>query len=79
MLRLIFLNLLALFGYQVEPAPARLGKKLTTREKINKWVRKHEYELLIVIIFLMMVLFVLAIFMFVPPMDVWNNHFNEVI
>ena len=49
MLRLIFLNLLALFGYQVEPAPARLGKKLTTREKINKWVRKHEYELLIVI------------------------------
>ena len=78
MLRLIFLNLLALFGYQ-EPAPARLDKKLTIREKINQWMRKHEYELLIVIIFLMMVLFVLAIFMFVPPMDVWNNHFNEVI
>ena len=79
MFRLIFLSLLALFGYQIEPAQARLNKKLTTREKINKWVRKHEYELLIVFIVMMMILFVLAIFMFVPPMDVWNNHFNEVI
>ncbi|MBQ2651930.1 MAG: hypothetical protein IJF83_00090 [Methanobrevibacter sp.] len=59
--------------------PARLGKKLTLNEKISLWFQRHEYEFLLLGLFIVMVLFVLAVFIFVPPMDMWNNHFNEVI
>lgn len=79
MFRLIFLTLLALFGYQVEPTPARLNKKLTTREKINLWVYRHQYELLLLLTVMVMIVFVLALVMFFPAMDGYNNRFQEVI
>lgn len=68
-----------LFGFKVYREPVRLNKKLTFREKINMWCNVHQPELLLVIIFWMMVTFVLAVLIFVPPMDMWNNHFQEVI
>lgn len=79
MFRLIFLALLALFGYQVEPTPARLNRKLTNREKINLWVCRHQYELLLLLTILVMAVFVLALVMFFPAMDNYNNRFQEVI
>lgn len=79
MLQLILMVLLNLFGYDVAPQPVRLGKKLTLKQKFENWVWEHEYELLVVFIVLMMILFVLVVFMIVPVMDPYNNHFNEVI
>ena len=79
MFRLIFLSLLALFGYQVEPAPARLNKKLTWREKLNIWVYNHQYELLLLITVMVMMVLVLALVMFFPAMDGYNNRFQDVI
>lgn len=65
--------LLNLFGYHTSPGPVRL------QEKIMAWVRIHELELLFIIIIAMMIILVLAILMFFPAMDVWNNRFEEVI
>ena len=79
MLQLILMVLLNLFGYDVPPQPVRLNKKLSLREKIQNWVKRHEFELLVIFIVLMMIVFVLVVFMCVPPMDPYNNHFNEVI
>lgn len=78
-LKLLFLSLINLLGFKLYPEPRRLNKKLTLREKINKWAYVHEYELLVIITILMMVVFVLVAFAVVPPMDLWNNHFQEVI
>lgn len=77
--KLIFLTLLALFGYRVEPTPARLNRKLSNREKINLWVYRHQYELLLLLTILVIVVFVLALIMFFPAMDNYNNRFQEVI
>ncbi|MBQ6350242.1 MAG: hypothetical protein IJI42_04870 [Methanobrevibacter sp.] len=78
-LKLLFLSLINLLGFKLYPEPRRLNKKLTLREKINEWAYVHEYELLLIITILMMVVFVLVAFAVVPPMDLWNNHFQEVI
>lgn len=78
-LKLLFLSLINLLGFKLYPEPRRLNKKLTLREKINEWAYVHEYELLVIITILMMVVFVLVAFAVVPPMDLWNNHFQEVI
>lgn len=75
----LFLSLVNLLGFKLYPEPARLNKKLTLREKINEWAYVHEGELLLIITVLMMVVFVLVAFAVVPPMDLWNNHFQEMI
>ncbi len=77
MLRVILL-LLNLFGYNSQ-SPVRLQKKLTWTEKISIWAEVHEYELLLIITILMIVVFVLVAFAVVPPLDLWNNHLQEVI
>lgn len=77
MFHLIQLVLLNALGFNSEPA--RLGRKLSLREKIELFAYRHEYELLLIITILMMVVFVLAVFALVPPMDLWNNHFDGVI
>ena len=81
MLRIIQLILLMILGYNTNNIrPVRsLHKKLSLKEKIDLWMYKHQYELLLLTIILMMILFVVVIFMVVPPMDAWNNHFDEVI
>lgn len=79
MLRLILISLLNLFSYNVTPEPVRLQKKLSYNEKIRVWYCKHEMELLVILIFVMMIVFVWTVFTFVPSMDMWNNHFEEVI
>ena len=78
MLRVILLVLLNLFGYNSQN-PVRLQKKLTWNEKIHIWAEVHEYELLFIITILMIVVFVLTVFALVPPLDLWNNHLQEVI
>ena len=78
MFRLILIVLLNLFGYNIHE-PVRLEKKVPLKEKINTWAEVHQYELLLIITILMMVIFVIVVFACVPPMDMWNNHFNEVI
>ena len=80
MIKLILLILLNMFGFNFNKnEPTRLEKKLTFREKVNRWTYIHQYELLLIITILMMVIFVIVAFAVVPPMDAWNNHFNEVI
>ncbi len=79
MFRLILLALLALFGYQVEPTPARLNRKLTIREKIKLWFHNHKYELLLLFAIIAMIVFVIALVKFFPAMDGYNNRFQEVI
>lgn len=71
--------LFSLFGYNTPTEPVRLQKKLTLTEKINEWLKIHEPELLVILIIVMMIVFVWAVFTFVPAMDMWNNHFQEVI
>lgn len=71
--------LLNIFGYNTNPEPVRLQKKLTLTEKIRAWVKLHEPELLVILIIVMMIVFVWTVFTFVPAMDMWNNHFQEVI
>lgn len=78
MLRVILLVLLNLFGYNSQ-SPVRLQKKVPWNEKIQIWAEVHEYELLLIITILMIVVFVLVVFALVPPLDMWNNHLQEVI
>ena len=78
MFRIILLVLLNLFGFSMRE-PARLEKKVTFRQKVDRWAYIHQYELLLIITILMMVIFVIVAFAVVPPMDVWNNHLQEVI
>lgn len=78
MFRIILLVLLNLFGFSMRE-PARLEKKVTFRQKVDRWAYIHQYELLLIITILMMVVFVLVAFAVVPPMDIWNNHLDKVI
>lgn len=73
------LSIINLLGFRVNSEPARLYRKPTLEEKINYWVYRHQFELLLIITILMIIIFVLVVFAVVPPMDIWNNHFNEVI
>lgn len=75
-LLVLFINLL---GFRLNSEPPRLHKKESWRVKINRWAYVHEYELVLIITILSIVVFVLVAFALVPPMDMWNNHFNEVI
>lgn len=79
MVQLVLLILLNSLGFHNEAPKARLGRKLTLREKLVLFSYNHEYELLFIITILMMVTFVLVVFAVVPPMDLWNNHFEEMI
>lgn len=79
MVQLVLLILLNFLGFHNEAPKARLGKKLTLREKIELFSYKYEYELLFIITILMLVTFVLVVFAVVPPMDPYHNHFEEMI
>lgn len=74
----IILVLLNLLGFQIR-TPGPLDRKVTFKERVNEWAEIHQYELLLIITILMMVIFVIVVFALVPPMDMWNNHLNEVI
>lgn len=78
-LQLILLVFLNLFEPEYN-RPVRLEKKLTLTEKLNNWIYRHYYELLFLIIFMMLVIFALAIFYFVGPVESGNyyNHIQEV-
>lgn len=78
-LLIVWLSLINILGFRVQSEPVRLQKKESRRYKINRWAYIHQYELLIIITVLMMVIFVLVAFAVVPPMDAWNNHFEEMI
>ncbi|WP_296894321.1 hypothetical protein [uncultured Methanobrevibacter sp.] len=75
---LLLLSIFNLLGFKSNE-PQKLHKKESMRVKINRWAYVHQYELLLIITVLMMVIFVLVAFAVVPPMDLWNNHFEEVI
>lgn len=77
LLNILLVSLFNLLGLYNEPP--RLNKKETIGERINRWAYIHQYELLLIITILMMVVFVLVVFAVVPPLDMWNNHFHEVI
>lgn len=77
-IRLILITLLAFLGYNLEPQPARLGKKLTLREKINCWVYLHRYELLLVITVMMMIVFALVVFLAIGSATESGNMYNHI-
>lgn len=79
MFRIILLTLINLFG--LTPQPVRLAKKLTFNEKVNLWFDMHLYELLLIIMITVMIIFVLAILVTIPGTEsgVYYNKFNGVI
>ena len=77
-IRLILITLLAFLGYSLEPQPARLGKKLTLREKINCWVYIHRYELLLLITVMMMIVFALVVFLAIGSATESGNMYNHI-
>lgn len=79
MIRMLMFILLNSLGFYIEPPKARLGKKYSLKEKIEIFAYNHEYELLLIITILMIITFALVVFTVVPPMDLWNNHFEEMI
>ena len=79
MFRIILLSLLTLLGVQFTPQPVRLQKKLSFNEKLRVWYCRHEWELLFLLILSAIIIFAVAVITLCPPMDMWNNHFQEVI
>ena len=80
--QLLLVTLLALFGYNVGPQPARLQKKLTLREKLDCWVYIHRYEILFVITIIVMVTCGVVCFLLIgSATDSGNvyNHMQDVI
>lgn len=77
-LRFILITLLAFLGYNLEPQPARLGRKLTLREKINCWVYIHRYELLLLITVMMMIVFALVVFLAIGSATESGNMYNHI-
>lgn len=77
----ILLIFLTLLGFNTVNEPARLYKKYTFRERVNYWVYKHQYELLLIITILSMVIFALVLFLVFAPVEsgVYYNHIHEVI
>lgn len=76
--QLLLVTLLALFGYNIEPQPARLQRKLTLREKINCWTYKHRYEILFVIAIIAMITFVLVVFLVIGSATESGNVYNHM-
>lgn len=61
--------------------PARLGKKISKRERIKKWFQKHKMPFVIAGIFLALIVFAILIFIFAPGTESgnWYNGFKGVI
>ena len=81
-IQFFLITLLAFLGYNLEPQPVRLQKKVTLREKINCWVYIHRYELLLFITVMMMIIFALVVFLVIgSATDSGNmyNHMQDVI
>lgn len=77
---LLLLSIINLLGFRINSEPKNsLRRPESMRSKINRWAYIHQGELLLTITILMMVVFVLVAFAVVPPMDIWNNHLQEVI
>ena len=61
--------------------PIRLHKKLSLKEKIQKWFSKHKIPFVIAGIFLALIIFTILIFVFAPGTESgnWYNGFQGVI
>lgn len=61
--------------------PVRLDKKLSLKEKVQKWFDKHKMPFFIAGIFLVLIIFVMLIFIFAPGTESgnWYNGFKGVI
>ena len=46
--------------------PVRLGKPLTIKEKMDKWVNKHYFTLLIILSLMIMFVLLLIILLIIP-------------
>ena len=83
MLKLIFLFLLTFLGYNHNPKPVRLQKQVTFTEKFHNWINMHFYELLLIILIAVMIIFVLAIIVSAPGLGVesgvYYNHLEDVV
>lgn len=75
---MVLMTLLAIFGYNLQPQPARLQKKVTLREKINCWVYIHRYELLLFIAIMSMIIFALAVFLVIGSATDSGNVYNHI-
>ena len=77
-IQLILITLLSFFGYNIEQQPARLGRKITLREKINCWVYIHRFELLLLITIMMMIIFALVVFLVIGSATDSGNMYNHI-
>ena len=75
---LLVMALLAILGYNVQPQPARLQKKVTLREKINCWVYIHRYELLLFITIMCMIILALVVFLAIGSATDSGNVYNHI-
>lgn len=76
--QLLLITLLALFGYNVKPQPARLQKKVTLREKLNCWVYLHRYELLLLLTIMSMIVLALVVFLVIGSATESGNLYNHI-
>ena len=53
-----------MFNYKTKPV--RLEKQLTLTEKINKWVNKHYFTLLIILTLMIMFVLLLIVLLCIP-------------
>ena len=53
-----------MFNYKTKPV--RLEKQLTLTEKINKWVNKHYFTLLIILSIMIMIVLLLIVLLCIP-------------
>lgn len=74
----ILLILLTFLGYNLEPQPVRLQKKVTLREKLNCWVYLHRFELLFLITILVMITFALVVFLAIGSATDSGNVYNHI-
>lgn len=75
---LLVMALLAILGYNVQPQPARLQKKVTLREKINCWAYVHRYELLLFITIMCMIILALVVFLAIGSATDSGNVYNHI-
>ena len=75
---LLVMALLAILGYNVQPQPARLQKKVTLREKINCWVYIHRFELLLFITIMCMIILALVVFLAIGSATDSGNVYNHI-
>ena len=88
-LQLVLLSLLTLFGFNFEPQPVRLQKKVEVsygdkiKERLTDWANAHAFLILFVLFALLIGLFVCLIFaltgLSATESGLQYNHFMDVI